>query len=210
MPRSGPQDLSTRKTPSQARSRERVQLIMEATRQLLRDQGFADITTTAIARRASIPVSSLYQYFPNKNAILVGLYEDYLAEILAVYDRLEQPENLALGWRAFFRLLAVETSRLEQRDQIEDELSRAFSLLPDLREIERRHAEVTAERLAGALRKLGSRWQMRRLKRLAYFIYALHNGVWIYRSEMHPPRREVFEWELSAVEALLESCFADP
>lgn len=209
MPRTEPPDLSTRKTPSQTRSRERVQLIMEATRELLRDQGFADITTTAIAHRAAIPVSSLYQYFPNKNAILVGLYEEYLAEILAVYDRLEQPDVLALGWRVFFRRLAVETSRLEQRDQIEEELSRAFSLLPDLREVERKHADATAERLAGVMRKLGSRWQRRRLKRLAYFIYALHNGVWIYRSEMNPPQREVFEWEFTAVEALLEACFAE-
>ncbi|MGE0623480.1 MAG: TetR/AcrR family transcriptional regulator [Pseudomonadales bacterium] len=210
MPNSAPPDLTTRKTPSQARSRERVELILEATRELLREKGFPDITTNAIARQASIPVSSVYQYFPNKQAILVALYEDYLARILTIYDRLDQPEYLSLGWRKFFRQLALETVKLEEQDAIEDELSRAFTLIPELREIELLHADRTAERLAGLMRKLGSRWQMRRLKRLAQFIYALHNGVWIYRSELQPPAREVFDWEFKAVEALLADCFGAP
>lgn len=202
-------ELTTRRTPRQARSRERVDLIMDATRELLREAGLAGVTTTAIAERAAIPVGSVYQYFPNKKAIFVALYEIYLAQFSAVYDRFEGPEYLALGWREFFRRLFAETTRLERRDRIEGELNKAFAVYPDLYDIDRGHADATAERLAGMMRKLGSRWQMRRLKRLASFMYAIHNGVWVYRDVIQPPAREMFEWELKAVEALLEECFDD-
>jgi AcrR family transcriptional regulator len=207
MPDTDVSELATRRTPRQARSRERVKLIMDATRDLLREAGLAGVTTTAIAERASIPVSSLYQYFPNKKAIFVSLYEDYLAQFWALYERFDHPKFLELGWREFFRRLFAEVAKLEARDQIEDELNKAFAIYPDLREIDQKHADATAERLASLMRKLGSRWQMRRLKRLASFMYAIHNGVWGYRQLVQPPRREMFEWELKAVEALLEHCF---
>ncbi len=209
MPADKPTDLTTRRTPRQSRSRERMKLIMEATRELLREVGLTGVTTTAIAERASIPVSSVYQYFPNKKAIFVALYEDYLAQFWAAYDRLEQPEYLEQGWRKFFRRLFLEFSQLERRDQIEDELNKAFVIYPDLFEIDDRHADATAERLAGIMRKLGSRWQMRRLKRLARFVYAIHNGAWNYREAVQPPPRELYEWESKAVEALLEECFEE-
>ena len=209
MPEGSGSELTTRKTPSQARSRERVELILDTTRMLLRERGFGQITTTGIAESAGIPVSSVYQYFPNKKAIFVALYEDYLADIRVIYDRFDQPEYLALDWRVFFRRLFREALVLEKRDQIEDELNRAFALYPDLREVDRRHGEETAERLAQMMRKLGSRWQTRRLKRLARFIYALHNGIWAYRSEMQPPARELFEWEFKAAEAVMAECFGE-
>jgi AcrR family transcriptional regulator len=64
----------------QERSRETVQAILEAAAQVFERHGYAAGTTNRIAQRAGISVGSLYQYFPNKDAILVALTEQHLEE----------------------------------------------------------------------------------------------------------------------------------
>lgn len=200
-------DLQKRKSPVQARSQQRAELIMDATRSLLKEKGLTGVTTTAIAARASIPVGSLYQYYPNKKVILMALYENYLAQVQKIYDNFEQPEYLALGWEEFFDRLLKAIHRAELRDQIEDELEKAMSIYPELMEIDRQHREKTADRLAGILRQLGSRWTRPKLRRMALFLYNLNAGVWSYRSQVHPPAKELLDWELSVSKTALRKCF---
>jgi AcrR family transcriptional regulator len=57
-----------------------VQVILEAAAQVFERHGYAAGTTNRIAVRAGISVGSLYQYFPNKDAILVALTEQHLEE----------------------------------------------------------------------------------------------------------------------------------
>lgn len=61
---------TTRRKPSQQRSRERVEEILRATKQVIRTDGVNGLSPTAIAEVASIPTSALYQYFENSDAIL--------------------------------------------------------------------------------------------------------------------------------------------
>lgn len=62
--------LQPRKTPVQARSAQTVDSILQATIQVLRAEGKERLTTTQVARRAGVSVGTLYQYFPNKSALL--------------------------------------------------------------------------------------------------------------------------------------------
>jgi len=73
--------MKSRRRPTQARSREMVARILDGTRKLLHEQGSAKLTTIAIARVAGMSVGSLYQYFPNKEAILLHLVQDWLADV---------------------------------------------------------------------------------------------------------------------------------
>ena len=70
--------LKPRKRPSQARSKATVEAILVAAAQVFRRQGYAGATTDRIAERAGVSVGSLYQYFPNKDAILVALTERHV------------------------------------------------------------------------------------------------------------------------------------
>lgn len=76
-----PSKLKPRKTPSQSRSRVTVDTIFEATIQVLLKQGMAGLTTTSVAERAGISVGSLYQYFPNKQALVYALNERFLTRL---------------------------------------------------------------------------------------------------------------------------------
>lgn len=62
-----------RKQPVQARSGATVSVILEAAAHILEERGFEGYTTNAIAARAGVSIGSLYQYFPNKDAVTAAL-----------------------------------------------------------------------------------------------------------------------------------------
>jgi len=70
--------LKPRKKPRQARARVTVDAIFEATIQLLLSDGLRQLTTTRVAERAGVSVGTMYQYFPNKQALIYALNERYL------------------------------------------------------------------------------------------------------------------------------------
>jgi AcrR family transcriptional regulator len=69
---------SPRKKPRQDRSQATVDVIFEAAARVFEEVGFEGATTNAFAERAGVSVGSLYQYFPNKLAVLRGLQERHL------------------------------------------------------------------------------------------------------------------------------------
>jgi AcrR family transcriptional regulator len=73
--------LEPRKTPVQARSTASVDAILEATIQVLLDVGKERLTTTRVALRAGVSVGTLYQYFPNKSALLQAVLTSHLNEV---------------------------------------------------------------------------------------------------------------------------------
>lgn len=68
--------ISSRKQPQQARSTELVAAILQAAAQVLAKEGASRFTTARVAERAGVSVGSVYQYFPNKAAILFRLQSD--------------------------------------------------------------------------------------------------------------------------------------
>ena len=68
--------ISLRKKPQQARSTELVAAILEAASQVLANEGAQRFTSARVAERAGVSVGSVYQYFPNKAAILFRLQSD--------------------------------------------------------------------------------------------------------------------------------------
>ena len=73
-------DLSPRKRPTQRRSQETVQVIMRAAAYILERDGWGGFTTNRVAERAGVNIGSLYQYFPNKEAILEALRRAHVEE----------------------------------------------------------------------------------------------------------------------------------
>jgi AcrR family transcriptional regulator len=73
--------LEPRKSPVQARSTASVDAILQATIQVLLNVGKERLTTTNVALRAGVSVGTLYQYFPNKSALLQAVLRRHLAEV---------------------------------------------------------------------------------------------------------------------------------
>jgi AcrR family transcriptional regulator len=75
-----------RRIPQQARATERVELILTATAELLAEAGYARLTTNHVAKRAGVPVGSIYQYFPSKEALLIELCDRHTERVLTLLD----------------------------------------------------------------------------------------------------------------------------
>jgi AcrR family transcriptional regulator len=75
-----------RKMPSQARSQATVDAILDAAARILVGAGYGAFTTNSVAARAGVSVGSLYQYFPNKDAILAALKARHVADLERAID----------------------------------------------------------------------------------------------------------------------------
>lgn len=89
-----PRPAKARKSPVRTRSGATVEAIYEATIQVLLDEGPIRLTTTRVTERAGISVGALYQYFPNKQALLVAILERHFDALVRsvneVADRVER------------------------------------------------------------------------------------------------------------------------
>jgi AcrR family transcriptional regulator len=78
--------LEQRKSPVQARSTASVEAILKATIQVLLKSGKERLTTTRVAARAGVSVGTLYQYFPNKSALLRAALQRHMDEVGLVLE----------------------------------------------------------------------------------------------------------------------------
>lgn len=101
--------ISPRKQPQQARSSELVAATLQAAIQVLAREGAHRFTMARVAEKAGVSVGSLYQYFPNKAAILFRLQSDewrQTTELLrGILEDVRKPpfERLRLLVHAFIR-----------------------------------------------------------------------------------------------------------
>jgi AcrR family transcriptional regulator len=72
-----------RKKPRQERSLVTYDAILEAATRIFGERGYAGATTNDIAELAGVSIGSLYQYFPNKDALISALQSHHMNEIAA-------------------------------------------------------------------------------------------------------------------------------
>jgi len=104
--------LKPRKTPVQARSNASVDAILQATLQVLTSIGKERLTTTRVALRAGVSVGTLYQYFPNKSALLQATLRRHMDEVRTAIEAVcaehEGDSLLDMGTALIFAYLAAK------------------------------------------------------------------------------------------------------
>ncbi len=93
MPQRAKAVLKPRKMPVQARSTASVTAILDATLQVLVSVGKERLTTTRVALRAGVSVGTLYQYFPNKSALLQAALIRHLDEVTSEVERVSREHH---------------------------------------------------------------------------------------------------------------------
>lgn len=80
--------INPRKAPEQDRSRATVDAILEAAARILVKGGYDAFTTNRVAEKAGVSIGSLYQYFPNKDALLIELTRRHMLDIERGVDQM--------------------------------------------------------------------------------------------------------------------------
>jgi AcrR family transcriptional regulator len=86
--------------PTQARSRARLRRLLDTAEEVLANEGAEAMTTTRVAEAAGVSVGSLYQYLPDKRAIVQALARRYLADFEGLMAELERDalRSGGAGW----------------------------------------------------------------------------------------------------------------
>ena len=72
---------SVRRRPKQRRARQTVDAVLDAVVRVLKREGVQGVTTNRIAEVAGVSIGSVYQYFPDKQAIFVALHQRHIDQI---------------------------------------------------------------------------------------------------------------------------------
>jgi AcrR family transcriptional regulator len=156
--------LEVRKAPGQERSKETVNVILEASARILESEGLRGFNTNSAAAKAGVSVGSLYQYFPNKDAILLALierFEDAAQEAINEALRSARGRPLNPSLRLFVHaLVGMHYSRPRLNRLLEAEEDRLgggssdFAFRPGLRDLLQEHKNEIAMSVAGATERV--------------------------------------------------------
>src|SRR5262245_63722931 len=108
-----------RRKPTQARARATMETIFEATARIIERDGIAALNTNRIAERAGVGIGTLYEYFPNKEAILIAMARQRLAEderlVRQALIAAEAEPDVSLARRAIRAMVALHADRPKVR-----------------------------------------------------------------------------------------------
>jgi len=184
-----------RKTASQKRSQATVEALLDATARVLTKLGYDRASTNRIAATAGVSVGSLYQYFPNKEALVAALVARHNREMLALLsDALKEVASLDLGTAiaklvraavdahlvdpALHRVFDEQVPRMGQLAKIEALEGETFRLVRSY--LEQRRGEI-------AVRDLDSATSI-----LVTTVEALTHQFVIRRPDVHARERDRF------------------
>lgn len=171
--RTGAQTSAARRQPAQQRSRDRLDRILEVAQQLIAEKGSEHVKMSEIAELAEISIGSLYQYFPDKRAIVRTLAEAYAAESRrCVREALEAVRDKAQLLSAFAALVDLYYEIVMDKPVMLD-ISSALRSDKELMNIEIAESRACGAMLAAAIRRVEPRADSKRVNALAFLIWQL-------------------------------------
>lgn len=168
-----------KRRPVQARSQKTRTAIKDATHAVMREKGVRAVTTNAVAAHSGIKVGSIYDYFPNKEAIIAEIYEEKLAQVRRFFEA--GFETIAAEhWQSQLATVIRETWAYQLSIGLDRTIVDAAYYYEALFPIAQQHARLIASNYVRLLRRLGSCWAPEQLFDLGISLYTLVNANWSY------------------------------
>jgi AcrR family transcriptional regulator len=179
---------TSRRSPVQQRSRERLQRILAVATELIASQGTDALRMSEVAERAGISIGSLYQYFADRNALVRALAERFQAESRACIEAgLAKAKSTAGFGEAFAALIDTYYGLFLAEPAMRD-IWAAMQAERTLREVELAESRLNGALVAGVLRRLKPRADPQKLTAKAFLVMQL--GEATMRLAVSVPRAE--------------------
>ncbi|MEP6877046.1 MAG: TetR/AcrR family transcriptional regulator [Burkholderiales bacterium] len=177
---------SPRKAPRQSRSQATVTAILDGTARILIEQGFAAASTNAVADRAGVSVGSLYQYFPNKEALVSALRARHGDQMMAV---IRHALNKAMDATLIDALTGLIEATVEAH-RVDADLHRVLEQQlgdMDMNDLHDKYVDVMEDRIVALLARHRDEITVTDLKLAAYMLMHAAHGL-IHAAVLQRPK----------------------
>ncbi|MCW5661505.1 MAG: TetR family transcriptional regulator [Burkholderiaceae bacterium] len=164
---------AARRQPAQQRSHERLERILSVAKRLIADNGSDALRMSEIAAQAGISIGSLYQYFPDKRAILRTLAEQYTAESRRCIEDALAVANDKAGLAQAFSSLVDQYYAMFLDKPVRRDIIAGMRADKDLMAIELAESEANGAVLAAAIQRVHPKADAKRIRTLAFLIWQL-------------------------------------
>lgn len=154
-PRRKATELNLRRTPLQARGQATFEAILDATANLLEQVAGERLTTNLISRAANVNVATLYQYFPNKQSVLLELFRRQSGRQIELSDSRLTGLHEASDWRRVIGDMIDDITKARASTPGTAALRQLMRSSPDLLAHEQTYSKHMAATLAHELRSAG-------------------------------------------------------
>jgi len=193
--------LVARRQPAQPQSRETVAKIREAAAWIIETEGLPRLNSNRIAKVAGVSVATLYKFFPNKQAVLASVLEEWNAEVeraQAQLVRLNPTATLAARMKDWFRHIS-ETPAAHVLVT-----SKVLQFYPELKAIDEARRTRAVSLIIDALRRDGSALDDTAMAQAAKWINELGTYLLTKIVETQGEGREaLMDWSLMVMRAAI-------
>jgi AcrR family transcriptional regulator len=164
---------SSRRAPAQQRSRERLERILSVASDLIARKGSDQVKMSEVAELAGISIGSLYQYFPDKSAIIRTLAERYnAASRQCIADALSQVRNLD-GLRAAYASLVDQYYEMFLAEPVMRDIWSGMQTDKQLMAIELTESRANGALLADAMARVHPKAARDKITATAFLVWQL-------------------------------------
>jgi AcrR family transcriptional regulator len=180
--------------PSQRRSQERVQALLNAADQLLAEREITDIGLYDVARVANIPPGSVYHFFPTKESVFLALAERYLTELRTHVEEKLDASKIE-GWQdlialRYHRVVEFFNARVAAR-----KLSLGTNVGTDIKDQDVKDIQTTASRSYDYLDRYFHMPYIKNPEMKFTVLIGIYDGVWMASYARHGYITEEFARE---------------
>ena len=172
--------LDLRRAPLQSRGQATFDHILDATSRLIDELGLEGVNTNTIAKAAGVNIATLYQYFPNKRAVLLALFQRQAERRVSTARSLLAGIGRSPDWPDRIEAFVDGMARLRSELPGTAALMQAMRVDPELREYNLRAGDAASTALAEELLEAGrlSRDDARIVARCMLEVNATLIDVW--------------------------------
>ena len=198
-----------RRQPRQARSKARVQRILEVAEQMFVVDGYDVTTTNAIAAKAEVPIGSLYQFFPDKSVIVQALAAQYMEQLQKRFETLHTSEATELSLAEYVeRMIDMTNQFFDDYPGYHSIFMQVQNKIPELEAIEAAADNQLIQEIAILLSSRFADRQQVNYETVSFVIVkAVGTLLWLALSQEQPFRDELLTETKRLTLSYLQSYF---
>jgi AcrR family transcriptional regulator len=169
--------LYRRRHPSQARAQRTFDTVLEAAIRLIEQEGVERATTRRIALAAGVSIGAVYEYFPNKESIVLHIGTSWLRRVRQMVDDLHPSRSGIPDLMSYLNRMMSDAERMYRDQPGLLAVVRLSGAIPELREADQAHdLEVTGS-ITSALQHFAPHAEREELKAIANFLLIISHSV---------------------------------